>query len=85
MAPLLKTDQMNLPGTKSLNCVTSTVGRPQSTASVSWDAPAQMNFAQTTMVEKPVARDVNFNLPAYSDQYRNPVQVRSLADTGGGL
>ena len=60
VAKLLKTDQVNLPGIKSLAHVTSTVSRPQSAASVSCDAPAQVNFAQTAVVEKPVVRDVNF-------------------------
>ena len=83
VAPLLKMDQMNLPGIKSLPRVTATVSRPQPSASVSWDAPTHMNFQQTTVMEKPLVRDVNFNLPAYSDQYGNPVQVHSLPDTGG--
>ena len=82
VAPLLKMDQMNLPGVKSLPRVTSTVSRPQPSASVSWDAPAHVNFPQTTVMEKPLVRDVNFNLPAYSDQYGNSVQVQSLSDTG---
>ena len=42
-----------------------------------------MNFSQTTVVEKPLPRDVNFNLPTYSDQYGNPVQVHPLTDMGG--
>ena len=50
---------------------------------MSWDAPAHMNFTQLTVVEKPLVQDVNFNLPAYSDQYGNPVQVQLLAETGG--
>ena len=58
VAPLLKTDQVSMPGIKSLPRVTSTVSRPQSTASVSWDAPAQVNFAQTALVDKPVARSI---------------------------
>ena len=68
-------EQMSLPGIKSLPRVTTTVSRPQPTASVSWDASTHTNFAQTTV-------DVNFNLPAYSDQYGNPVQVHPLPDTG---
>ena len=83
VAPLLKADQVNLPGIKSLPRVTSTLSRPQPSASVSWDAPAHVNFPQTTVMEKPLVRDVNFNLPAYSDQYGNSVQVQSLSDTGG--
>ena len=82
-APLLKADQVNLPGIKSLPRVTSTVSRPQPSASVSWDAPAHVNFLQTTVMEKPLVRDVNFNLPAYSDQYGNSVQIQSLSETGG--
>ena len=85
VAPLLKTEQMSLPGIKSLPRVTATVSRPQPTASVSWDASTHTNFAQTTVMEKPLVPDVNFNLPAYSDQYGNPVQVHPLPETGGVL
>ena len=83
VAVLTKAAQTHVPGIKSLPCVTSTISRPQTTSSISWDAPAQVNFTQTAVVEKPLTRDVNFNLPAYSDQYGIPVQGHSLADMGG--
>ena len=83
VAPLAKPAQMHVPGIKSLPRVTSIVSRPQATSSVTWDAPAQVNFTQMAVVVKPLSHDVNFNLPTYSDQYGNPVQVHSLADVGG--
>ena len=36
-----------------------------------------------TVVEKPVVRNMNFNLPTHTDQYENLVQVQSLAENLG--
>ena len=83
VAPLAKPTSSQVTGIKSLPRVTSTISRPQATSSVTWDAPVQVNFSQTTVAEKPLPCDVNFNLPTYSDQYGDPVQVHSLTDMGG--
>ena len=47
VAPLLKADQVNLPGIKYLPRVTSTVSRPQPSAFVSWDAPAYVKLRRS--------------------------------------